>query len=89
MTDDADAYANTWASVFGTPKHRVLLEEPDITKFNELQQQFLQACDEDERVTQFVSYFRTNYTSRTQVWAYCHRMGLHCHHNMKEGVEGG
>ena len=100
MTNDADANANAWASVFGTPQHRllnekklmgdsvlkadvykslsVLMEEPNITKFNELQKQFIHACDEDEQVTQ-LSYFKMNYASRPQVWAYCHRIGLHSH----------
>ena len=61
---------------------RALMETADTDSFSDKLAEFLFAVHEDDRTSDFAQYFEGEYGTRTELWAYCHRLGLHVHHNM-------
>jgi len=61
---------------------RSLMEIPDRDTFDVKLSEFLQSADDDTNTADFAKYFRHEYAYRCELWAYCHRLGLHVHHNM-------
>jgi len=61
---------------------RVLLETDTKEQFHSLLESSLRDMEADEGMSEFLSYFRREYVSRPEVWAYSNRLGLHCLHNM-------
>ncbi|XP_067134139.1 uncharacterized protein [Centruroides vittatus] len=60
---------------------RVLLEEPNPEKFENLIKEFIQSLNQKE-TKEFQKYFVHTYASRPKVWAYCYRKGLGINTNM-------
>ena len=61
---------------------RVLMEVTDTNQFDIKLTEFMTAASEDERTSDFATYFGKEYACRPRLWAYCHRQGLRLHHNM-------
>ena len=61
---------------------RSLMELGDQQKFEDLLKKFLELLQEDPETKDFHKYFLTEYASRHETWAWCHRIGLRVHHNM-------
>ena len=61
---------------------RVLLETDSKEKFHSLLESSLHDMEEDEGMTEFLSYFRREYVSRPEVWAFSYWLGLHINYNM-------
>ena len=61
---------------------RVLLETNEKENFHQLQENFLKQLQEDSSTRDFASYFEKHYATRPEMWAYCHRLGLHAHLNL-------
>ena len=61
---------------------RALMETSDKEEFNVKLAVFLAAAADDAKTDDFALYFNNEYATRPQLWAYCHRQGLHLHHNM-------
>ncbi|XP_067135125.1 uncharacterized protein [Centruroides vittatus] len=60
---------------------RVLLEEPNPEKFENLIKEFIQSLNQKE-TKEFQKYFVHTYASRPKVWAYCYRKDLGINTNM-------
>jgi len=59
----------------------VLRDADNREKFNDLLKSALDNMDADEVMTEFSAYFRREFVSRPEMWAYSYRLGLPCHHN--------
>lgn len=61
---------------------RTLLEETNESKFLAVLAKFESDLDGDEELTNFASYFRTQYKTRCRLWAYCYRQFAGINTNM-------
>jgi len=61
---------------------RALLELSDKATFAQKLHEFMEVAAADAKTANFADYFKKEYASRPEVWAFCHRLGLQVHHNM-------
>jgi len=61
---------------------RVVLETDNKEKFHDMLNSLLESMEAVDSMSEFLSYFRHEYASRPEVWAYSYRLGLHCHRSM-------
>jgi hypothetical protein len=61
---------------------RVLLQETNPEQFVTTLQQFIHELLSDESTNEFGRYFQKTYASRTDMWAYCYRVGAGINTNM-------
>ena len=61
---------------------RSIVDVRDKDEFAAKLKQFMETALADSRLAQFAAYFEKEYANRPRLWALCHRLGLHAHHNM-------
>ncbi|GFR28208.1 uncharacterized protein TNCT_436111 [Trichonephila clavata] len=52
---------------------RVLLREPNLQSFTEMERNFVKLLEDDPDTRKFKKYYSTYYAERLQLWAYCYR----------------
>ncbi|KAF8774307.1 hypothetical protein HNY73_016872 [Argiope bruennichi] len=55
---------------------RVLLQEPNLESFMEMEKNFVKLLEDDPDTRKFKKYYSTYYAQRVQLWAFCYRKHL-------------
>ncbi|KAF8774308.1 uncharacterized protein LOC129985173 [Argiope bruennichi] len=55
---------------------RVLLKEPNLQSFTEMERNFVKLLEDDPDTRKFKKYYSTYYSERLQLWAFCYRRHL-------------
>lgn len=61
---------------------KALRDELSTDNFNTMLNKLMEDLDEDDETKRFGQYFRDHYSSRPNLWAYCHRIRLGINTNM-------